>query len=116
MKTIILIFTATLLTACAAPHQINVVREAVDTGRIQGMDKETEFSYSFGIPYGATHPGPYSSVDDIKVKVETGKFMGKNAIFFLGKSRATGQWEIFSAMVEEEGKWRSIPLRSDGKE
>lgn len=116
MKTIMLVVTCALLFGCASSDKINIVRETVDTGRIQGMDKETKFSYSIGIPGGATHPGPYSSVDYINVKVETGKYMDKNATFLLGKSREMDKWEVFRVMVEEDGKWRVIPLRSDGKE
>jgi hypothetical protein len=119
MKIIIaLIAAATLLAGCATSHKMKVIQHAVDAGRIQGMDKGTKFQYTFGIPLGmsGTHPGPYRSLDDFNVKVETGKYMGKNATFFLGKSRETDEWEVFSVMVEEDGKWRAIPLRSNGKE
>ncbi len=116
MKTVILIVAITLIFGCVPFHKMNTVREAIDTGLIHGMDRDTKFSYTFSIPGGATHPGPYSSVDYINVKVETGKYMGKNATFFVGKSRETGLWEIFNVMVEEEGKWRKIPLQSNGKE
>jgi len=30
--------------------------------------------------------------------------MGKNAMFFLGKSRETDEWEVFSVMAGEDGK------------
>jgi hypothetical protein len=116
MKTTMLVLTFVLLSGCAPLDKMNVVRETVDTGRIQGMDKETKFSSAIGIPGGATHPGPYSSVDYINVEVETGKYMGKNATFFFGKSREMDKWEVFRVMVEEDGKWRVIPLCSDGKE
>jgi hypothetical protein len=118
MKTkITLIVAVVLLAGCATGPKMYVIREAVDAGRIQEMDKETIFQYSvgFGIPSGisGTHPGPYRSLDDVNVKAVTGKYMGKNATFFLGKSRETDQWEVFSVMVEEDGKWRAIPLRSN---
>lgn len=115
--TIMLIVAATLLAGCSPTLKMNVIREAVDAGRIQEMDKETIFQYSVGvgIPSGmsGTHPGPYRSLDDVNVKAVTGKYMGKNATFFLGKSRETDEWEVFSVMVEEDGKWRAIPLRSN---
>ncbi|HEY5534307.1 MAG TPA: hypothetical protein VIL99_05145 [Ignavibacteria bacterium] len=76
MKTIILIVAVTLLFGCVPFHKMNIAREAVDTGRIQGMDKETKFSYTYGILGGATHPGPYSSVDYINAKVETAEVPG----------------------------------------
>ncbi|WP_373501727.1 hypothetical protein [Desulfococcus sp.] len=42
--------------------------------------------------------------------------MGKNATLLFGKSWENDKWEVFRVMVEEDGKWRVIPLRSDGKE
>jgi hypothetical protein len=113
-----LIAAAILLAGCATSHKMKVIRQTVDTGRIQGMDKGTTFQYTFGITLGmsGTHPGPYRSLDDFNVKVETGKYMGKNATFFLGKSRETDEWEVFRVMVEEDGKWHVIPLSSNGKE
>ena len=119
MKTVITIITAaTLLVGCAIPQQIKVTRQAVDAGRIQEMDKETKFQFSYTIPFGMTgiHSGPYSSLDNLNIKVESGVYIGKNATFFIGKSRETNEWEVFSVMVEEDGKWRAIPLRPNGKE
>ncbi len=100
MKTMItLIVAAALLAGCTPFEKLNVIRDAVDTGLIQEMDKETKFSYSYGFPGGAIHPGPYSSIDYISVKVETGEYMGKRATFFLGKSRITDEWVVFFVMV-----------------
>ncbi|UCG46816.1 MAG: hypothetical protein JSU94_15095 [Phycisphaerales bacterium] len=51
------------------------------------------------------------NVDDLNVRVTQGSYKGLNATFFLGKSRQTGEWEVFSAMVEKDGKWESLPVR-----
>ena len=82
---------------------------AVEQGRVQGMTDETEFTYA--IPN--THKGPYSKMDRYNLVFQNPDRAGGNATFFLGKSRKTGEWEVFLIMVwgKETGlKWKAIPV------
>ena len=115
MKTAMTLIAVVLLSSgCALIDKVNAIRGAADAEQIAGMDKDTEFIWALrmSIPtiLSDTHPGPYRSIDDLNVIVHTGKYMGQNATFFLGKSRETGTWEVFSVMVKKEGKWEAIPL------
>ena len=91
-KSVVAISLAVCLSGCALLDKIEAIGQDVDQGRVQGMTEENEFAYS--IPN--FHKGPYR---------------GLNATFFLGKSRESGQWEVFYAMVEKDGKWESIPVK-----
>ena len=115
MKTAMTLIAAALLVGgCGFGSKINAIRAAADAERIAGMDEDTQFMWTMKmcVPtlLSDTHPGPYRSIDDFNVKVRTGKYAGRKATFFLGKSRETGTWEVFCVMVEEEGKWQALPL------
>ena len=109
------IVAAVFLTGCATTDKVDAIRKARDSGLIQGMDKDAQMSYvlGMGIPNGVseTHPGPYRSIDQMNVKVHTGLYAGKNATFFLGKSRKTGEWEVFSLMIQKDKAWALIPVQ-----
>jgi len=115
MKTAMTLIAVVLLSSgCALIDKVNAIRTAADAEQIAGMPKDTEFIWALrmSIPtiLSDTHPGPYRSIDDFNVIVHTGKYAGQKATFFLGKSRETGTWEVFSVMVEKEGKWEAVPL------
>jgi hypothetical protein len=117
MKTAMTLIAVVLLSCgCALKDKVNAIRTTADAEQIAGMDNDTQFSWGINLSVPAvlsdTHPGPYCSIDDFNVKVHTGKYTGQNATFFLGKSRETGTWEVFSVMVKKEGKWEAIPLTS----
>ncbi len=106
-KSAVITSLAVCLSGCATLEKIEAIDQGVDQGRIQGMTEENKFAYS--VP--DFHKGPYAGVEDLNVKVTEGPYKGLNATFFLGKSRQTGEWEVFSAMVEKDGKWESLPVR-----
>jgi uncharacterized protein YceK len=115
MKTAMTLIAAVLLVSgCGLASKTDAIRGAADAEQITGMDKDTQFMWAMKLRMPTllsdTHPGPYRSIDDFNVNVDTGKYMGRNATFFLGKSRETGTWEVFCVMVEEEGKWQALPL------
>lgn len=118
--TAVVIVAAMFLAGCAVTDKVDAIAKARDGGLIQGMDKDTRMSYrlDMGIPSGLSeiHPGPYRSIDQFNVKLYTGLYAGKNATFFVGKSRETAEWEVFSLMVQQDGKWLSIPVQSDRKQ
>ena len=106
-KSAVVISLAVCLSGCAILDKIEAIGQDVDQGRVQGMTEENEFAYS--IPN--FHKGPYRGIDDVNVRVVKGPYRGLNATFFLGKSRESGQWEVFYAMVEKDGKWESLPVK-----
>jgi len=106
-KSVVLISLAVCLSGCAILDKIDAIDQDVDQGRVQGMTEENKFAY--GIPN--FHKGPYAGVDDVNVHVMEGPYKGLKATFFLGKSRERGQWEVFYAMVEKDGKWESIAVK-----
>lgn len=112
-KVIMLAAIVVILTSCATPQKMNAIREAIEAGRVLSMSKETRLEYTLGFPSGmsGSHPGPYRSLDSVNAKVITGEYAGKNATFLLGESRETLEWELLSVLIQEEGKWRPIPLR-----
>ncbi|MBI3898725.1 MAG: hypothetical protein HY308_10575 [Gammaproteobacteria bacterium] len=111
-KMLPLIIAVSLLTGCATSNKIDAIREVVDSGQIQGMDRATQFQYSAAFPFAmsGSHPGPYRSIDGLNISVETGRYKGKDATIFVGQSRRTNRWEVFGVMVEEEGVWRAVPM------
>jgi hypothetical protein len=85
--------------------------KAVDQGRVQGMTDDTEFTYS--IPN--SHNGPYSDIDRYNLVFQNRDKTGGNATFFLGKSRKSGEWEVFLIMIwgKETGlKWKALPVNA----
>jgi hypothetical protein len=94
------------LTGCATPSQARAIRWAANAGTIQGMDTNTVFAVSFP----SDHSGPYSSVDDFNVTINKGTYKGKQVSFILGRSRETGEWEVLRTLVNENGKWKAIPI------
>ena len=114
MKAATLITAVLLVSGCVSQSKLKAIRAVADAEQITGIDKDTRFEYRFmvGIPGGpsSTHRGPYRSIDDVHVNIQTGQYVGRRATFFLGQSRETGTWEVFYVMVENEGKWEAIPL------
>ena len=98
-----------LAAGCAAPAQTRAIRAAADSGLIQGLDNATQFS--FGVPNA--HSGAYSSIGRFNATIEEGARKGQHATFVLGKSRATRQWEVLRVLVEEDGHWKSLPMKDD---
>jgi len=93
------------LAGCATPSQAKAIRWAANAGTIQGMDTNTVFAVSFP----NDHSGPYSSVDELNVKIKEGTYKGKYVSFILGRSRETGEWEVLRTLVNENGKWKALP-------
>ena len=97
-----------LLSGCAMSSQMDSIRKVADQKQFQGIDKNTQFSVSFP----SAHSGPYKSVDQLNFIIEEGEHKGKNASALLVKSQKTGEWEVFSVMVEEDGRWVNL-LKTD---
>jgi hypothetical protein len=110
---------AIFLPGCCSTEKVLAIRDAVDQGRITGMDKDVRFvgGYGFGLCGRVNaYPGPYSSIDHYDVLAQKGDYDGKHVSFFLGKSRQTGKWEVFCVMVQQDSGWLLIPVQPARKE
>lgn len=103
---------ACLLSSCATPSQIDAIVQAKDQGRIAGIPPEQYFTLSIPNPI----KGKYSKIDSVKLTVgmkDNSQYAGHPVTVYLGKSRKTGQWEVFAAMVKQRASWKMIPVSSD---
>ena len=105
MKKMFPIILATAILAlssgCTIMPKGDALHKAANQETFKGLDKNTKFSYS--VPND--HSGPYSSIDQFNVIIDEGLYKDKNASAFIGKSRRTKKWEVFSVMMEENGNW-----------
>ncbi|VAX01738.1 hypothetical protein MNBD_GAMMA19-218, partial [hydrothermal vent metagenome] len=92
-------------SGCAISSKIDAVNTAADQKKFEGIDKNTQFSISFP----ASHSGPYASIDQLNFNIEEGKYKGTNASALIGKSRKTETWEVLIIMIDENGKWITLP-------
>ncbi|VAW87767.1 hypothetical protein MNBD_GAMMA16-237 [hydrothermal vent metagenome] len=106
MKKFILILIVVLSqSGCAISSKIDAVNIAADQKKFEGIDQNTRFSIS--LP--ASHSGPYASIDQLNFNIEEGKYKGKNASALMGKSKKTETWEVLIIMIDEDGKWVTLP-------
>jgi len=106
VKKFMLILTVVLSqSGCAISSKIDAVNTAADQKKFEGIDKNTRFSIS--LP--ASHSGPYTSIDQLNFNIEEGEYKGKNASALMGKSRKTETWEVLMIMIDENGKWITLP-------
>lgn len=88
-------------------NRLNATRKAVDNGLIGGLNESNKFT---GITWRFPNPplGPYTEVTGIEAKITEGPRSGGVVVFYLGKSWRTKEWEVFSALINEDGKWKPL--------
>ena len=98
-----------LAAGCAAPAQTRAIRSAADSGLIQDLNETSQFAFS--VPNA--HSGAFSSIGRFNATIEKGPRQGQPVTFVLGQSRATRQWEVLRVLVQENGQWKTLPMRED---
>ena len=111
MKVVPLILAGMILlvTGCASVNRLDAARNAVDAGLIDGLDNSSQFS-AMVWSWPAKPWGPYSDIGGFTATVTNGTYCGHYLTFFLGRSRSTKQWEVFSTFTWEDGKWKALPV------
>ena len=91
-------------------EKIDASRLAVDSGLIEGLGEKNQF---VGIPWRLPGPplGPYSKVEGIESKITEGPNTGADVTFYLGKSKISKKWEVFSVLMKKYGEsWKPVPV------
>lgn len=111
MKRVILLCLGIALTAgCSSVSRLQATREAVDKGLVEGLSATNQF---VAVPWSfPSKPlGPYSELGGLTAQVTNGPESGCTYVFYLGKSRETKSWEVFSSMVWRDGKWQPVAVK-----
>jgi hypothetical protein len=95
---------------CSSLSRLEATRDAVDQGLVEGLCATNHFD---AVPWSfPSKPlGPYRKLGGLIAHVTNGPNTNDAYVFFLGKSRETGKWEVFSSMVWRDGKWEPVPVK-----
>ena len=98
------------VVGCSGLGRLTATRSAVDRGWIEGLSVTNHF---IAVPWSfPSKPlGPYTKLSGLTTQVTNGPDTGQTYVFYLGKSRETKKWEVFSSMVWRDGKWEPVPVR-----
>ena len=111
MKAHALIFIGIALVGagCASLDRMKATHDAVHAGLINGLNESNQFS-AIVWSWPSKPWGPYAKLDGLYATITNGPYCGHHAVFFLGKSYKTKEWEVFSTLVWDEGKWKPLPV------
>jgi hypothetical protein len=89
---------------------LDATRDAIDRGLVEGLSTSNHFT---AVPWSfPSKPlGPYSELGGLTAQVTNGPDSGRTYVFYLGKSRQTKGWEVFSSMVWRDGKWQPVAVK-----
>jgi len=105
MKILTFVFMIVIIqSGCAIAPKGEAIRAAADGNVFEGLDKNSKLSISIPSP----HSGAFDSVDQLNFQIDKGKSNERNASAILGKSQETGDWEVISIMINENGKWTKL--------
>ena len=94
---------------CASMDRVSATRDAVHAGLIDGLNESNQFS-AIVWSWPSKPWGPYAKLDGLYATITNGPYSGHQAVFFLGKSHKTKEWEVFSTLLWDEGKWRPLSV------
>ena len=111
MRTQAYIFTGVMLVVagCSSIDRVHATRDAVHAGLIDGLNESNTFS-SIAWSWPTKPLGPYTKLDGIYATITNGPYYGHRVVFFLGKSYKTKEWEVFSTLLWDEGKWKPLSV------
>ncbi len=94
---------------CASIKRLEATADAIHEGLVAGLSSSNHFD---AIPWSFPGKplGPYTKLGGLTASVTDGPDSGRTYVFFLGKSRETKDWEVFSSMKWQDGKWELVPV------
>ena len=114
-RTILLCVGAACLAGCAFVHKMDATQKAIDAGRIEGLSLPSDAYMDFTTwSWPDKALGPYCKIAGFQGHAHRGTNDGPTYVFYLGKSRERKKWEVFAAMVWEDGKWKPVAVKSPG--
>lgn len=100
-------FVALLQSACALVPKTQAIQGAVEQGTFEGADKAS----GFHVTVPASHSGPYTSVDVLNFQTGESDSANQDMTAVMGKSRATGDWEVLVLLKREKSQWIPLPKK-----
>ena len=109
-RAILLCLAIVWAAGCSSLSRMQATRDAVDKGLVEGLCASNHF---VAVPWSfPSKPlGPYSELGGVTAQVTNGPDGGHTYVFYLGKSRQTKNWEVFSSMVWRDGQWQPVAVR-----
>lgn len=96
-------------TGCSSVDRFAAVQEAVQGGRVSGLSASSHMdSVVWSFPHTAS--GPYSKIRSLEATTTNNPTNEQTYVFFVGKSRGTGRWEVFSSMLWKADHWEVVPV------
>jgi hypothetical protein len=95
---------------CSSFHLADTARDAIDRGYISGLSASNHLSATvFTIPLDACLP--YSDVESLRVEDRESSTNTDYYTFYMGKSRISKKWEVFSVLKWQSGRWELVPVK-----
>ncbi len=110
---LVLVAVTFCLSGCmSAGAKMDATRKAVDNHLIQGLTESNKFDCIVWLfPGGDPSGWIYSDVSSIASHIKDGPEKGRSVVFFIGKSRISKEWEVFSAQMWRNGKWELLSVK-----
>lgn len=110
MRPFILLCLVVGLSGCASiDDRFDAARNAVDNNLISGLSSSNKFFSTFW-QFPSAPIGPYSDISGFSAIITEGPNKDNWVALFLGKT-ATGNWEVFAAMLWMDNQWKTLPVK-----
>lgn len=96
-------------TGCSSLERFDAVADAVQGGRVSGLSASNHMnSVVWSFPHMGS--GPYSKIRSLEATTTDNPTNEQTYVFFVGKSRDTGRWEVFSSMLWKDEHWEPVAV------
>ena len=103
---------AALLGGCAAFAQGRALKEAIDSGQIEGITKDSLAEHGMLYTYPTIHSGEFSRTDTLNVRAHTADGKTEYWCAVMGLSRADKKWKVVYLSRYTRDGWRACRLRN----
>ena len=108
---LIICLGALCLTGCSGINKMEATRQAIDKGLVEGLSATNHDFIATVWSFPGKRLGPYYKLGGLEAIVTNSPGVAHTYVFYMGKSRETGHWELFSSMKYDHGKWEPVQVR-----